>query len=256
VIAYTITVAGFIFHFWAHKDNPSPGFGTLLRCLIVVACITLLPMFHGLATTVFYYIPKKLLTQQAGINFAGDRIRELVLTNSARPETGTFGFMRFGFDKFFKWLLSIFFSGVATTGSFVLLPFYFIQRFGEMIGFAFMPIALACLTVPALAGKATTYVLSILSVLAWPLGFVLSSVAANSVLDVAIMTPPAQGTGLILLFVAPLVAATVLIVGTTSTPLFSYYLFTSGGAQMPTAGAGQMGSAMRSMSNAARGTSP
>jgi hypothetical protein len=251
-IAYTITVAGFIFHFWANKDNPAPGFSTLLRCLIVVACITMLPLLRNLLQTVFYYIPEQLLSGQSGVNFAGDRLRELVLTNTNQIDLGPLDFLTSGFKSVLNWILATLFSSLPTAASLIVLPFYFVQRFAAMIGFTFMPIALACMTVPALAGKATNYVLSILSVLAWPLGFVLSSVAANSVLDVAALTPPPSTSPLLVLLIGPMVAASVLTIGITSTPLFAYYLFTTGGAQVPAPGGTQMSSAMRSAANIAK----
>lgn len=250
-IAYTLTVSGFLVHFWASRDNPAPGFSTLLRCLIVIACITILPMLRELVLGIFYYIPKQLLAHGAGVNFAGDRIRDLVHSNAARPDFGILGLERLTFDTVFRVALSVALSGVSSVASFLLLSFYFIQRFAEMVGFGFMPIAFACLTVPALAGKAANYIMSILSILAWPLGFVLTSMAAASVLDVAALNPPASNDGIMVLLIAPFVASVVLTTGTVSTPLVCYYLFTMGGVQAPNVGGTQMSSAMRSVASAA-----
>jgi hypothetical protein len=208
-------------------------------------------MLRDLLLTVFYYIPNRLLTGVAGVNFAGDRLRELVLTNSAHIDLGALDFLRGGFKSVLNWVLATAFSSLPTAASFIVLPFYFVQRFAEMIGFTFMPIALACMTVPALAGKATNYILSVLSILSWPLGFVLASVAANSVLDIAALTPPPSRSPLLILLVGPIVASSVLAIGITSTPLFAYYLFTTGNAQVPAPGGAQMSSAMRSAASAA-----
>jgi hypothetical protein len=239
-IAYTITVAGFILHFYQHKDSPAPGFGTLLRMIVVISCITILPLLREWVTNIFYYLPEKLIKTHGGVNAAGDKIRDMLADSYNVKESFSLNFLRIGFAHLTAVFIASFFNFIGFIGSLILIPFYFIQRFGIMLGFAFMPIALACLTLPALAEKGQNYILSVLSILAWPMGFVLSSVCAGSLIEIGMEYPVPAQWGLIGTAIVPFLAAGILIVGTTSTPLLSYYLFTTGGGYLPTPSAGQM----------------
>lgn len=233
-IAFVLVVAGFLLSVARNKDSPEPGMEPLLRCAIVTACIAMLPMLRELLLGIFYYIPFHLISQGHGINEAGDKIREHIATAWATTKPENVSMFSINAAVISSMITGGFCQLLSFIASLILIPFYIIQRLGELIGFAFMPIALALITIPSLADKGTLFVLSVLSILAWPTGFVLASVTANAALELATMTPLPGVFGVLGAFIAPIVAGCILITGTVSTPLLAYFLFSTGGSYLPT----------------------
>lgn len=250
IIAYTICFIGFALHIWQHKDSPAPELATFLRLSIIVALIAFLGPITDLLTDIFYYFPEKLIRDGHGINTAGDRIRSLYFAlwdEQAKEEPSFMNFLTFSLASFSQAVFSLLFGAISIIGSLILLPIYFLQRFATLLGFAGMPIAFALFSIPAMKDKAANYVLSVLSVLSWPFFLSVVNIAAGAMLDIALANPMPTAWKIFGGGIAPALAALILIGGSMAVPLFSYFLFTTGGGYLPPGTAAQVGNLAGSM---------
>lgn len=236
MIAFTILTAGFFVQVLSHREDPSAG----ARALVRIACITLLIACQGwlepLVRDIFLYFPRVLYTNDHGINGVGDEMRKLTADYiKDSPDISVFDLSVAVLATYF---ISSLINILALIGSIALVPMYFVFKCATMALSAFLPIALALFSLPSMRNIAQTYVLGFLSVYAWPLGFVITSITAKITLDIASQAPPPAEYGVLAQAMTPFVVAGILIMGATSTPLIMYYVFTSGGSAIQSGGVG------------------
>lgn len=240
--AFVICLVGWIASIYTQRDNPSPELGTLVRVAIVVALIAFLGPIQKALTDIMYYFPRALITRGDGINSAGDQIRvelyKIMANEGANPSF--FSLLKISLTQVVTTFIIIMLDAIALLGSVVLVALYFLQRFAVLLGFAGMPIALACFTLPAMRDKATNYILSVFSVMSWPFFLVIVNIAASYVFKIAGEDPLPSAWGVLGNVIAPAIAAIILIAGAFATPLFSYFLWTTGGGYLPPGTAGQV----------------
>jgi hypothetical protein len=131
--------------------------------------------------------------------------------------------------------LAVGFSGHAITliawiGAILQVPAYILQYCLRHLFETTIPIGIALLTVPALRQIGTTYIGMCISVLLWPLGFLVVNQIADVSIDLCMSTVPAGGLASYLYLVMPLIPASILITGTFMVPSFCYSLCTQGGS--------------------------
>lgn len=236
LIAFTILTAGFLIEVLSHRDDPSAGARALLRIGFITLLIACQGWLEPLVRDIFLYFPRVLYTDSHGINGVGDEMRKLTadyIRNS--PEMSVFDLSVAVLATYF---ISSLINILALIGSVALVPMYFVFKCATMALSAFLPIALSLFALPSMRNIAQTYVLGLLSVYAWPLGFVITSITAKITLDIAMQAPPPAEYGVLAQAITPFVVAGILLMGATSTPLIMYYIFTSGGAAIQGAGIG------------------
>lgn len=236
-VAFVLLVGGLVAALWQGKENRDQGLSAVLRAGLLTGFIALLPWLRELALNIFYYFPEKLLGSTAGLNAGGDQI--LARMQALSPAENTLTLLTSSLSYFVELFVYTVFKLYAILGGFIAIPFYFCQAYLEQLFFAFLPIALGVLGVPALKDRAATFVLFYLSVLAWPLGFVTATLGALQVFEIAGATPDQS---FVYRFAAPFVATTVLIAGITMTPVIAFYTFAYGAAAITPVSIGQIAS--------------
>lgn len=131
--------------------------------------------------------------------------------------------------------------------SFIIVPFYVLQRVLVETMFTFLPIAITGLTLPPIKERCVSYCAMLLSVLAWPLGFSVIAAASNLVFEIPTLLPGATATdqamqAYLSLPMKTLIASIIAVFGTLLVPPTLLYLFLYGGTQFD-----PISSAMRSV---------
>jgi hypothetical protein len=119
------------------------------------------------------------------------------------------------------------------------VPAYILQFCLRHLFETTIALGISLLAVPALRQIGTTYIGMSISVLLWPLGFLVVNKIADVSIDLCLTAMPPQGAVSFLYLLVPLIPASILITGTFMVPSFCYSLCTQGGsAAMPNAAMG------------------
>ena len=118
------------------------------------------------------------------------------------------------------------------------IPFYLLQYILKWLGYLLLPIALALFAFPSLRNIGVKIISNLLAVLAWPIGFAITNLAAmgfiNDFATAATFSGNDTGVSLYMMssgsLIMGIIAALILIVGTISTPVIMFVLFSSGAA--------------------------
>ncbi len=116
------------------------------------------------------------------------------------------------------------------------VPVYILQFILKWLGALFLPIALALFIIPSLASIGVRLISNLLAVLAWPVGFAITNLAAmgfvNDFGTAATYSGNTTGEALYMMsfgsLVMGLIAALILVIGTLGTPPIMFILFSSG----------------------------
>jgi hypothetical protein len=247
-IAFLLFLTGYFSRIWSKRKDPSAHLETIgAVAMLILISVMMNPIIRPLATTIFYYPAEKLESSNTmfqmneALNYFQKSINppEQAESQSFFQKLGNFVWnfaemTKNGIISAVVWLLYLILMAIA---SIVALPFYFLQRTLSIALFAFSPIAVACLSVPALRDKGAGYLSMMFSVLSWPLGFAIVAGMANVCLaafptigNVPMTTSPAGAVGSVLApIVGLLVGAIIMIIGVVLVPPTALYIFLYGG---------------------------
>jgi hypothetical protein len=116
------------------------------------------------------------------------------------------------------------------------VPFFILQYALKWLGFLFLPIGLALFIFPSLANIGVKLISNIMAVMAWPIGFAITNLAAISFINefatASTFTGNDTGTALYMMSFGSLImsitASLILVIGTLATPTIMFLLFSSG----------------------------
>ncbi len=116
------------------------------------------------------------------------------------------------------------------------VPFYILQYVLKWFGFLFLPIGLSLFVFPSLGNIGVKLISNIMAVMAWPIGFAITNLAAMAVIDdfatASTFTGNDTGAALYMMSFGSLLmgimASLILVIGTLATPTIMYILFSSG----------------------------
>jgi hypothetical protein len=116
------------------------------------------------------------------------------------------------------------------------VPFYILQYVLKWLGFLFLPIGLALFIFPSLSSIGVKLIANLLAVMAWPIGFAITNLAAMSFVNdfatASTFTGNDSGTALYMMsfgsLIMGLIAALILVIGTLATPTIMFMIFSSG----------------------------
>lgn len=116
------------------------------------------------------------------------------------------------------------------------IPFFILQYVLKWFGFLFLPIGLSLLIFPSLGNIGVKLISNLLAVMAWPIGFALTNLAAMGVINdfstSSTFTGNDTGTALYMMsfgsLIMGLMASLILVIGTLATPTIMFILFSSG----------------------------
>ncbi len=131
----------------------------------------------------------------------------------------------YGLSKFFIVLIAL-----------IQVPVYLMQFILKWLGVLFLPIGLALFIFPSLSSIGVRLISNILAVMAWPVGFAITNLAAmgfvNDFGTAATYSGNTTGEALYMMsfgsLVMGLIAALILVIGTIATPTVMFILFSSG----------------------------
>lgn len=116
------------------------------------------------------------------------------------------------------------------------VPFYILQYVLKWFGFLFLPIGLSLFIFPSLGNIGVKLIANILAVMAWPIGFAITNLAAMAVIKdfsgASTFVGNDTGSALYMMSFGSLImgimASLILVIGTLATPTIMYILFSSG----------------------------
>jgi hypothetical protein len=116
------------------------------------------------------------------------------------------------------------------------VPFYILQYVLKWLGFLFLPIGLSLFIFPSLGNIGVKLIANLLAVMAWPIGFAITNLAAMSFVNdfatASTFTGNNTGTALYMMsfgsLIMGLIAALILVIGTLATPTIMFMIFSSG----------------------------
>lgn len=246
--AFLLFLAGYFGRIWAKRREPSQHIETIgyIGILVIVA-VCMEPLIKPLAVTLFVWPAEKL--ESANENFQMHKTLAYFAKaiNPPEPATGdsffsklssaVLNFSYFSLKNLTSLLALIFYKAVMLLGSLIAIPLLILQRILSIVLFAFSPIAVSCLAVPALKEKGASYLLVMFSVLTWPLGFAIVAGMANvciallpSGIDAGVNNS-ADGivSQVLVSLLAPICGGLILIGGVVLVPSTAAYLFLYGG---------------------------
>jgi hypothetical protein len=166
-----------------------------------------------------------------------------LVRDTVKDSDSAFSLMRIheSFYKAFLWAAA---KLIVLVGSVLQLPFLLLQHILKFLCYLFLPVALGCFMVPALASLAVRYVQQTLAVLAWPIGFAVTELVTFNLVtayqtNLAIadgITPGQINAASLASILGGLLGVLWLVIGTLGTPVLMQMLFCSGA---PVSGGGQ-----------------
>jgi hypothetical protein len=247
-IAFLIFLTGYFARIWSKRKDPAAHLETIgVVAMLILISVMMNPLIRPLATTLMYYPAEKLeasntmFQMNEALNYFQKSINppEAAAQQTFFEKLGSFVWnfaemTKNGLISAVLWILYLF---LMTVASLLALPFYFLQRTLIIALFAFSPIAVACLSVPALRDKGAGYLSMTFSVLAWPLGFALVAAMSNVCLaafpqigsSAGVTTAGAAVGSVIAPVVGLLVGSITMIVGVVLVPPTALYIFLYGG---------------------------
>jgi hypothetical protein len=230
VVVYFVCVVGLMLSAQGARANVEGLVRPIVRAVVIAGLVATLPHWFEFTERVFLGVADTVLegyTQHPMQTAA--RLREAASSDTE------FSLRRIG-ESLYRAFLDGSMKLVVLVGSVLQVPFLLMQFVLKLLCYLFLPVALACFLVPALAGTATRYLQQTLAVLAWPVGFAVTELVAyhlltgyGSNLATAYGLAPgeidAASFGSLL---GAVVAALWIIIGTVATPFLMQGLFCSG----------------------------
>lgn len=235
-IAYFILLAGLIVRIAKLSDGNADLVAMtkpVFTCFFIVAIISTSSYWFEKLDYGFYG-----LAEHINENFGSEPFevtKALMDTVAEDPEADGWGVERivqsiylsvvYGLSKFFIVLVAL-----------IQVPVYLMQFVLKWLGALFLPIGLALFIFPSLASIGVRLISNILAVMAWPVGFAITNLAAmgfvNDFGTAATYSGNTTGEALYMMsfgsLVMGLIAALILVIGTIATPTVMFILFSSG----------------------------
>ncbi len=125
---------------------------------------------------------------------------------------------------------------VITIAAVFQIPFLILQYALKWFGFLFLPIGLALFIFPSMGNIGVKLISNIMAVMAWPIGFAITNLAAISFINdfatASTFTGNDTGSALYMMsfgsLIMSLIASLILVIGTLATPTIMFLLFSSG----------------------------
>lgn len=247
-VAFLVTLIGYYAQVWRRRSEPAKTVEALVVIGLCVMAAASVAFWRPYVVNLFYF-PAEQLAQASStfqLNLAVNNFLKGLngLVSEAASSGGTLQNA-----AHFLWNLSsitraallglviqVFVYVLAIIGAFIALPFYFLQHVLVEVFFAFAPIAICALTVPAFREKAVSYLAMTASVLAWPLGFSIVAAATNIVFQVPFNAADGGVASGVATLLEPvlreLVAAIIMLFGTLLVPPTLLYIFLHGGTHI------------------------
>ncbi len=168
----------------------------------------------------------------------------LIATIDEDPEAEGWGVERIVNSVYLSVVYGISKIGITLAALFQ-VPFYILQYVLKWLGFLFLPIGLSLFIFPSLANIGVKLIANLMAVMAWPIGFSITNLAAmgfiNDFATASTFTGNDTGSTLYMMsfgsLIMGLMASLILVVGTLATPTIMFILFTSGAALQGLTGA-------------------
>jgi hypothetical protein len=228
-VSFVLMVSGLIMGIWDKRNEISDALAVIVKAGILAGCIAASPWLFSLATDLMYWPAVKLIHANGGVNSAGDNLRAASAAAMAATPL-SFSLLHLSTTAIFVVIFTGLCNILAAIGSVILIPLYFLQHGLVHVSQTLLPIGIASLCVPTLREKGMSFILSSLSLLAWPLGFAIVNTIAGSAAHEILVFGPFREYGAIGALLGPLVIGLILILGYVNVPLICYFLFTSGSA--------------------------
>ncbi|MDQ8195664.1 hypothetical protein QEH59_14615 [Coraliomargarita sp. SDUM461004] len=235
-VAYFILLTGLIVRLMRVSESNADMVSMIkpvFTCFFIVALIATISFWFEKLDEGFYHAAETINANFGSEPFeVSDALLEAIEED---PEAEGWGVDRivnsvylalvFGTTKFFITLAALF-----------QIPFLILQYALTWLGFLFLPIGLALFIFPSLSNIGVKLISNILAVMAWPIGFAITNLAAISFINdfatSSTFTGNNTGSALYMMsfgsMIMGLVAALILIVGTLATPTIMFLLFSSG----------------------------
>ncbi|MBC2592851.1 hypothetical protein H5P28_01125 [Ruficoccus amylovorans] len=159
----------------------------------------------------------------------------LIKTIDEDPEAEGWGVERIVNSVYLSIVYGISKLGITVAALFQ-VPFYILQYVLKWLGFLFLPIGLALFMFPSLANIGVKLIANMLAVMAWPIGFAITNLAAMGLVedfaDASTFSGNDTGAALYMMsfgsLIMGLIAALILVIGTLATPTIMFMIFASG----------------------------
>lgn len=233
-IVFAIMVAGLIASVVSHRFQPSDLLGLIAKATLIVAFIAYQDAWFPRVEQVFVsaanYINPGFSEHPTS---AADTIRASTAQN---PDKNDWSWRKLN-ESVYQAFVSAMGTLFVLLGTLITVPMLILQYVLKWLLYLITPFALAVLLVPNLSGLGVRFVQQLLAIFAWPIGFAVTDLAALSIWNdfMAAIGPsagPVEATiyGPLLILIGSVVATTMIVVGTISTPLVMQMLFAQGHA--------------------------
>jgi hypothetical protein len=247
-VAFLIFLAGYFGRIWQKRREPTQHIETIGYIgMLVILAVSMEPLIKPLATTIFVWPAEKLEASNENFQLHKTLTYFSKSINSPASSKGesfltkigatVVNFTTFGLKGILSLIGYALYKVTILLSTIITVPMLILGRLLPIVLFAFSPIAVACLAVPALKEKGASYLAVMFSILTWPLGFAIVAGMAN----VAIAMLPTGGdlpasetfdgvaSQMIVGIAAPICGALILIGGSVLVPSTSAYIFLYGG---------------------------
>ncbi|MDB6093711.1 MAG: hypothetical protein JWM32_1273 [Verrucomicrobia bacterium] len=231
VVVFFVCVAGLLLHLRRAQLDLESLTMPLVRGTVIVGLVAGLPHWFG-------FTEKVLLSVADTINagYSEHPMRTAEKMRGAVGDSGTSFSLRRINESFYKAFLWAAAKLVVIVGSLLQLPFLLFQYILKLLCYLFLPVALGLFMIPGLESLGSRYLQQTLAVLAWPIGFAVTELAAYHLLtgyqtNVARLqgiTPGDVDASSFASLLGGLLATLWLIIGTLGTPVVMQMLFCSG----------------------------
>ena len=247
-LAFLLFLAGYLGRIWQKRREPTQHIETIGYIgMLVILAVSMEPLIKPLATTLLVYPAEKL--ESSNENFQMNKA-QTYFSKAINPpafaqgesflskiNSMLFNFTSFGLKSLSSLVMWVLYKATMITCSIIVVPMLILGRLLPIVMFAFSPIAVACLAVPALKEKGASYLLVMFSTLTWPLGFAIVAGMANVCMALFATAADYQGTTspdvlasqMLVALVAPICGALILIGGSVLVPSTAAYFFLYGG---------------------------
>jgi hypothetical protein len=231
VVVFFVCVAGLMLQVRRAREEIEGLTAPLVRGMVVVGLVAGLPYWFGFTESVFLTVAN---TVRQGYTDHPMQTAERMRA-SVTDTAGEFSIRRVG-ESFYKAFLWAAAKLVVLGGSLLQLPFLLLQYVLKLLCYLFLPVALALFMVPGLEPLGVRYVQQTLAILAWPVGFAVTELAAyylltayqNDVAGLQGLVPGELDASSLASLLGGLLAAIWIGVGTLGTPVVMQLLFCSG----------------------------
>lgn len=235
-VSYFILIAGLIVRLVRLSDTEADMVAMvkpIFICFLLIALISSVRFWFDGLNSGFAQAAEIINEEYASEPFAVTEA--LINTIDEDPEAEGWGVDRIVNSLYLSVVYGVAKLGITLAALFQ-VPFYILQYVLTWLGFLFLPIGLSLFIFPSLGNIGVKLISNIMAVMAWPIGFAITNLAAMAVIKdfsgASTFTGNDTGTSLYMMSFGSLImgimASLILVIGTLATPTIMFILFSSG----------------------------